>query len=260
MVKSHLMRRFAHIILLITTILGLSGFIKSHAETKDLSEGENAPPISRESIASALLELTEKKYQYKESDLEVSELTRWFREWLRKLSEKRNAGEQSEQSRLIMLIIFLSLAVIVLTSLVAIILLLSGWLQKGHVPSDRYQNRENDFFSLKGKGAWHEAGIIKAKEIAQQGRFREAISFLFNSLLRGLDSAGWIKFQKGQPSRLYLRQLRKSEELYPLFRDFLWLFELAYYREQIVTRESWENLLESYSRIAGTMAGSSRTS
>jgi hypothetical protein len=101
-------------------------------------------------------------------------------------------------------------------------------------------------------GAWSEGNIRKAMEYAASGLYRNAISVLFRSALQGLDESGWIRYRKSGASRAYLRQLRKSENLYPLFRDMLYRFEIAYYKNDETFAEDWNQLLGIYQNLAKT--------
>ena len=95
-------------------------------------------------------------------------------------------------------------------------------------------------------GTWSDSGAQKAVELASLGNFREAASMLFKSSLRGLDSLGWIRYRTSSASRQYLRQLRRSAELYPVFRDLLGRFEVAYYRKSMPDHTDWSYMYERY--------------
>lgn len=99
-------------------------------------------------------------------------------------------------------------------------------------------------------GSWGDTGATKASELAASGQFREAISVLFKSALRGLSNVGWINYRSSDGSRMYLRQLRRSADLYPVYRDFLGFFEVAYYRKGNPTDGDWRYLFESYGNLA----------
>jgi hypothetical protein len=73
---------------------------------------------------------------------------------------------------------------------------------------------------------------------------------LLRTTLKGLDSVGWIRYRDSAGSRLYLRQLRRSAELYPLFRDFLGRFEVAYYRKQTPDEDDWTFMYDKYRDLA----------
>ncbi len=99
-------------------------------------------------------------------------------------------------------------------------------------------------------GVWSEAGMMDATKLAAAGNFRDAISVLFKSALKGLGNLGWIRYRKSGGSRAYLRQLRRSAELYPVYRDFLGRFEVAYYRKDYPGDEDWQFMIDRYGDLA----------
>jgi hypothetical protein len=218
------------------------------------AEGDNSAPqknsIDRTKIDDAMAELTSgEKYKYPETALEESALTQWIKGWLQKLNMPMHAGGITLTPGLLVVSLLLSLAVIVAIFVIVIIV----------IRVVRYQNRGKA--GKKGEagvtngamGEWGDLGVSKALEMASTGNFKGAISVLFQAMLRGLDMTGWVSYRRGVASRTYLRQLRKSDQLYPLFRDFLWRFELAYYREAVPSQDDWQYLYTTFGKVASVV-------
>jgi hypothetical protein len=203
--------------------------------------------IDRPAISRAMSELTQgKQYKYTESALEDPVWVRWFRNWYQRLVERwsQGPGLAGVGSGTVILISIAAVSVIFLIAFLVI-----GFLNRR---VDFGMRIPGELAGLDGHltGAWGEAGVAGALQTAASGNLREGISMLFRSLLRGLDNSGWISYQKGKASRAYLRQIRRSDTLYPLFRDFLLRFELAYYRELAPSQEDWHFLYDTYGRVA----------
>jgi len=109
---------------------------------------------------------------------------------------------------------------------------------------------DGEFGELDAFEAWGDLDSGKARDLASQGQFTEACSVLFRSALKGLGKSGWIRYRQSGASRHYLRQLRKSAELYPLYRDLLGRFEVAFYRKDVADENDWTFMLGVYENLA----------
>lgn len=201
--------------------------------------------VSRESIDSALRASIESgDYIYAEEDMSDPEWLLKLQDWFRKMDEAIGTTSALGMG-LVQAIGFIVLIIIVIAMAMIV-------AQRWSIDS-RIRAEKTELENLAGDellGKWGGNSFEKAQELAKSGKFRDAISYLLMSLLFGLDKSGWIRFRKGGPSRFYLRQLRRSESLYPLFRDFLWKFELAYYREDVTYSDDWDYLKGIYENIA----------
>lgn len=200
--------------------------------------------IDRPTIDSALQTLTESgDYVYEESDLREPEWLLNLRDWLHRFDE-RLRSPLARSGIAISAVIGTLLTLIILTAVFIAI-----WNQSKNLIRWKNRNDVNGDVKLETLGAWGK-NLSGVYTMAGAGHFRDAISGLFISLLTGLDDSGWIRFRRGGPSRMYLRQLRRSDELYPLFRDFLWKFELSYYRGDIPDENDWNSMMGIYENIA----------
>jgi hypothetical protein len=236
-------RLVLHILLLMLLAICLPGILPGQDE---LSSGQSIS-ITRESIKSALGELTQgDQYRYPESSLYDPPWVQVMNSWIRMIRERWSVRSGFEGSREASTAVALSIAAlgVVLFLVWLITMIAMRRMEKASGASGTAGEAEA------GTGTWGEFGLNAAIDAARAGNLREAVSRLFRSLLRGLDGSGWINYQKGKASRVYLRQLRRSDELYPLFRDFLWRFELAYYRERTPGEDDWRFLYDTFNRMA----------
>jgi hypothetical protein len=189
-------------------------------------------------------------YKYNIDEVEDPTWLVWLTEMLRKLDERWQNSPLNSHGRMSafgILGLFL-VVLIVITSIGMVFSRVFGASGRRRISTGETETG----FDWVSPDGWSDAGSRKAAELAASGRLREASSLLFRALLHGLDSSGWIRFHKGRASRAYLRQLRRSDQLYPLFRDFLWCFEQAFYRKQEPSGEDWEFLHSSYQSLSNT--------
>ncbi|MFH1675459.1 MAG: hypothetical protein ABIC40_00440 [bacterium] len=219
------------------------------AFTQDENTGEAVHRIDRPAVVNALAEVSQgDEYIYEDSSLDDPAWLIFLRDWLRSMSERWSdspiaAGMGS--------MVFL-MSMLVFTSLVVIGIIVLSHTTIFHPNRNlllKSPESPDDFFFADN---WIDAGLNRAEELISSGKNREAISILFNAVLVGLDRTGWIRFHKSVPSRTYLRQLRRSAEIYPLFRDLLWRFEVAYYGKDNPENSDWEYVRGKYSSLAKT--------
>ena len=238
------MKKITELILISVFSVAFFSVMYSGAYAQDSSKDVS---VTREEVLNKLAELaSSREYVYTEHALEEPIWIQWVKEHLKRFFERRREGWFSLKELLSFRVLSWVIAFLVLCGAVV-------WLVKFYL--HRLGSRIGAAGSLEksgepGYGVWGETGACLAMDLASQGRFREAVSQLFRSLLKGLDNLGWIVYQQGRASRAYLRQLRKSEKLYPLFRDFLWRFELAYYRQDSPTPDDWGYLYDRYVKTA----------
>jgi hypothetical protein len=236
-------------ILPVLTILWLLLCIGAGAQDSGNGTSSETPSVTRTDISSAMADLTkDKTFHYTEGSLDEpiwlmwlrSKIAQWWQRW--KMSAPGPMSENVGRT--------VAYSVTVLAILLAV-----GWLVVRLVagPKGLFKRKTSNGAVGDQEGGWFDTGIAEATKLASSGNFKEALSALFRALLKGLDKTGWISYQKGRASRAYLRHLRRSDLLYPLFRDFLWRFELAFYREVTPREDDWEYLYDVYGRLAKTV-------
>jgi hypothetical protein len=221
----------------------------SFAQSESTSATE--PAIDRVAISTVMSDLTQgDTYKYPDTALEDSLIVQWIRAWLHRLNSPMQAGGFTVTARWVLMSVFLSLLVIALIVVLTLVIVRMVRMQSGI-----RMGLAGELGGMEGipLGEWGELGGAKATELAGAGNLKAAISLLFQALLKGLDKTGWVRYQRGVASRTYLRQLRKSDQLYPLFRDFLWRFELAYYRELVPSQDDWHFLYTTYGKVAAAV-------
>lgn len=201
--------------------------------------------ITAESVEESLQTLTaDGEYEYEEDRLDEPEWLLALQEWLNDLGQRWRGGPVSFLNRggfaMFGLILVIVLALLVL---LFILIRLFGRSYESGIGGRRFEGE------MEITGKWGESGAEKATELASTGNYREAVSVLFRATLAGLDSLGWIRYRKSNASRQYLRQLRRSAELYPVFRDLLWKFEVAYYRKDTPDSEDWSFMYDRYKSL-----------
>ena len=231
-------------ILILTAVIAIAisaGPVWSQDDMESVSTG-----ITAEKIENSLEELTaDGEYVYEESTLDEPEWLLAFQEWFGNLGRQWGGSPLNLLNRggfqLFGMVLVLILAMLVL---VFILMRLFG---RSYGPGSEGMAFEKGMESM---GAWGDAGVNKARELASTGNYREAVSVLFRASLNGLDNLGWIKYRTSSASRQYLRQMRRSAELYPVFRDFLQRFEVAYYRKDAPDSDDWSFLYDQYHSLA----------
>jgi hypothetical protein len=190
----------------------------------------------------------DKAFQYTEGSLDEPVWLMWLRskiaQWLQRWRMSAPSPMFEDVGRTV------AYSVTVLAIVLAVVWLVIRLVGN---PKGLFKKKTANGSAAGQEGGWFDAGIAEATRLASSGNFKEALSMLFRALLKGLDRTGWISYQKGRASRAYLRQLRRSDMLYPLFRDFLWRFELAFYREVTPREDDWEYLYVVYGRLAKTV-------
>jgi len=245
MVKSHAMFGRTLIIspvlflLLVTNVSGL------HAQA---SGEEFTSPVEPATISRIMTELTSSgEYMYVKEDYEDPQWLQWFRTRIREFFEGwRPDNEASSGIGIITFVIIMLLAVGIMAG---------AFLFERAIGGRRRYGAENNGGSIpdyENPGGWGEDAARMATDLASSGRLRDAISVLFKSSLRGLDNSGWIRYRQSTASRAYLRQLRRSDTLYPIFRDLLSRFEVAFYRNDVTDEGDWEYLLNKYRNLSQT--------
>jgi hypothetical protein len=214
-------------------------------------DSENGPgKVDRERVEEAVASIASTgEYAYKEATFEDPVWLRKVWDWIRRLNERWESSPLNSPRTPFS---FIGIALLLLLVVGAAGLLLTRVM--GADGSGLRASGDGEVREAGAAGVWERAEVDRAAELASAERFREAVSALFGSLLRGLDSSGWIKYRHGRPSRAYLRQLRRSAELYPHFRDFLARFEIAYYRKGEPDSEDWQFLRGVYGNLARVAA------
>jgi len=211
--------------------------------------GDDAPesyPLTKQGVEDALADLTSgDRYKYDESVLDdpawLLRLREWFDGLIRRLIGGPSPAVGIGGFRMISTIIIAAL----LTLMGVLLLMRIGWS-----PARQGAGADSGVFDVNGLGSWSDADVRKATELASAGLFREAVSTLFRSALKGLGDLGWIRYRSSGGSRSYLRQLRRSADIYPLFRDLLGRFEVAYYRKVTPDEDDWSFMFGAYENLA----------
>jgi len=228
-------------------LLVLSLFVATPALAQD---GGNAGSsrLDERSVQEAMAHLTEgDRYTYDETTLEEPIWLLRIKEWFKNLRERWDRSPGSIVSELDPVDILLILSVVVVV--IVLLILLPRIIEWG-VRGSR-EGASGGAGGMEGlAGVWGEAEARRALELASGGMLREAVSVLLRTTLKGLDSVGWIRYRDSAGSRSYLRQLRRSADLYPLFRDFLGRFEVAYYRKETPDQDDWAFMYEKYRDLA----------
>lgn len=240
--------RTAISILIVALVLGFPNAVSAADEE---TQTEAASGISKQRISEAVATLSASgDYTYEEATFEDPAWLRRFKAWVARMGDRWESSPLNPRRT-------------TPYSLVGVVLLLllvvgaAGLLLTRVMAAEPFRPRGSGGLvggEAGGAGRWEEADESRAAELAASGRLREAVSALFASLLRGLDSSGWIRYRRGRASRAYLRQLRRSAELYPLFRDFLGRFEIVYYRKGDPDQDDWRFLRGVYVNLAHVAA------
>ncbi len=213
--------------------------------------------ITESSIENTLARLNaDGTYSYDEMSLDDHPWVQRIREWWRNLHSRLATGPITGLDSEGAIVISVILIVTVIALILIVFLVRFG---------RRYSGSETGLIEgfngePMGMGSWGEVDAGKARELAASGMFRDAISLLFRSALKGLSNLGWIRYRSSGASRSYLRQLRRSTDLYPLFREFLGRFEVAYYRKERTDKDDWTFLIGVYENLARVAAPNSSTS
>ncbi len=84
--------------------------------------------------------------------------------------------------------------------------------------------------------------LAEAEALMQQGRYNEAIVFLFSYLLLALDQSRYIRLQKGKTNRMYVRELRQQEPLRAILQPAMLAFEDVFFGRYNLSRERFVEL------------------
>ena len=210
-------------------------------------DGKAARGLDSERVRTSLDELiATDKYNYDPGILDDPPWLVKLKEWLKNFSNRSGFGILNglNMGSPIVISIIVGIAVFIMFIFVLIRRMGAG-RKRGFANSNADGIDGLDAFE-----AWGDLDSGTARKLASQGRFKEACSVLFKSALKGLGKSGWIKYRTSGGSRQYLRQLRRSEELYPLYRDLLGRFEVAYYRKDIADETDWTFMLGIYETLA----------
>lgn len=79
-----------------------------------------------------------------------------------------------------------------------------------------------------------------ARDLYQQGKFGEAIIYLFSHRLLQLDRAGCIRLTKGKTNRQYLTEIDNPKELQKILGQTIVPFEDVFFGEHSLTKERFE--------------------
>lgn len=97
------------------------------------------------------------------------------------------------------------------------------------------------------------------RQLAREGKFDEAILYLYGYKLLALDHARKIHLHKGKTNRMYLRELNSEPKLYELLEPTVQKFELVYFGKHSLTKQSflevWK-LLEPFHQLLAQVNGS----
>lgn len=98
-----------------------------------------------------------------------------------------------------------------------------------------------DALPLPAQDSWNDL-LDRARQYFEQGKYREAMIFLFSHQLVELNRQQIIHLSKGKTNRQYLREVRRQSTLAPLFERSIETFELAFFGNQSLSREQFESV------------------
>jgi hypothetical protein len=97
-----------------------------------------------------------------------------------------------------------------------------------------------------------------ARQLASQGRFNEAIIYLYGYQLLALDHSRKIHLHKGKTNRTYLRELAPSPALQQILETTVDRFETVYFGKYELSKQSflqaWEKLDDFHSLLNHSVA------
>lgn len=108
-------------------------------------------------------------------------------------------------------------------------------------------DRVGDLDALPAADLRDAAGLRAAAEAAyRDGRYREAMIYLYSLQLLSLDQGNLIRLARGKTNRQYLRELPRHDSLRQLMSDSVDRFEVAFFGgrslERIEFEECWNRL------------------
>lgn len=103
--------------------------------------------------------------------------------------------------------------------------------------------------------------LDEAKQLMAQGKFDEAIIYLFSHQLVELDRNQMVRLAQGKTNRQYLRELSRSPQLREILHQTVLLFEESFFGNHTLTQEqfasSWRRVDEFTSILSASSAGGS---
>ncbi len=85
----------------------------------------------------------------------------------------------------------------------------------------------------------------EAEARMRDGRYREAVIYLYSYMLLALDQTRVIHLQKGRTNRMYLRELRADRQLSDILYQTMLAFEDVYFGRHDIDRNRVEKLFDS---------------
>lgn len=150
--------------------------------------------------------------------------------------------------------------------LVGLLVLLGAWLlwrlarhvrwagrqRKKNAPSSMDLEEENAPLLLPEA----ELLIKQGQQMAKEGNFRAALRFLFLAVLKRLDEAQVIAYERNRTNAEYLRMLRARQlpSLYEMMASLVRDFDLFWYGQRPATEEVYHRSLQSYYSLLNQLA------
>ena len=91
-----------------------------------------------------------------------------------------------------------------------------------------------------------DAYLAKARELAQQRRYREAVAQLLLGGMSSIERAELIRHRRGLTLRDYLRALRGRASQYDGFRALISLYEPVGFGRRVASFQTFEDALSGY--------------
>lgn len=91
-----------------------------------------------------------------------------------------------------------------------------------------------------------DAYLAKARELAAQRRYREAISYLLLGGMSAIERAQLIRHRRGLTLRDYLRSLRGKAPQYDGFKSMIGLYEPVGFGRRVASQITFDDALEGY--------------
>ncbi len=96
--------------------------------------------------------------------------------------------------------------------------------------------------------------LQKARELAAQRRYREAVAYLLLGGMSAIERAQLIRHRRGLTLRDYLRTLRGKSPQYDGFKSMIGLYEPVGFGRQVASHQTFEEALISYQQAVSPFA------
>ena len=99
-----------------------------------------------------------------------------------------------------------------------------------------------------------DAYLAKSRQLAEQGRYREAVGQLLLGGMSGIERAALIRHRRGLTLRDYLRSLRGRAPHYDGFRSMIRLYEPVAFGRRVASHQTYQDALVGYEQTVAALA------